>query len=322
MKRFPLFFAAIALIAWLGCDKAKNPAAPEKAAIEQDETELADAAAKASRAVIKVPDDYATIQAAVDAANPGTKIVVKASGSPYNEIVNINNTGIHLTTKGPVTLNGKFLVYANEVSIEGFIINIPSSNDAGIVATNVSGVRIRKNRITGGGANGSILGMGIALYQSTGCSVKDNVVTAVNPIGIQLFEANGNLIQGNHCSENLFGIVIASGASNEVSGNNSSSNLRFGISLSQSSAGNVIKKNLCNRNGLVGVQLHESTNNQIGPGNTANFNGNYGITLYSDTSNNSVKNNDAHCNNNDDILDFGTGNTLINNSTGPLPECQ
>lgn len=51
---------------------------------------LAGGPAGAKGCEVVVPDDYATVQAAVDAAAPGDKVCVKASGGPYREQVVLN----------------------------------------------------------------------------------------------------------------------------------------------------------------------------------------------------------------------------------------
>ncbi len=321
MKRFLLFLTAAMLVASLGCDQAKNPTAPEKAITEKDETELTDAAAKASGAVIRVPGDYATIQAAVDAASPGDKIVVKAKSDPYNENVFVNKAGIQIVGKGSVTLNGSFLVRANDVEIYHFNINVltpPGGPDGGIDISAVSGVKIRHNTITGNNR-------GIFLNGSTGCLVEKNTCAGLAADGIVLYYyANNNTIARNTSTGNAHGIILIFSDNNVVSGNECSANNSFGNStgIHVSGSGNKIQYNVCNRNGSTGIVVTSGSKNIFGPGNTANFNQLYGITLFSDASNNIVKKNDFHCNSIRDIEDFGTGNTFIKNSTGPLAECQ
>ncbi|MGH7496743.1 MAG: NosD domain-containing protein [bacterium] len=90
------------------------------------------------------------------------------------------------------------------------------------------------------------------------------------------------------------------------------------MEVSNDSDRNKFEKNVCNRNGQDGIFHYSSSNNTFGPGNTANSN-EYGIRF--DGSNIKVIKNDFHCNTLGDILDAGTGSTVIKNSTGPLPGC-
>lgn len=312
MKRSLFLLAAFALMLSLGCDNAKKPLAPENSTTPQAETTLEKAAA-----TIVVPDDYATIQAAVDAANPGNKIIVKASGSPYNEVVLVTKPDIEITAKGSVTLNGNISVAANNVKISHFNINVlipPGVGpDAGIGVGAVSGVKIAHNTITGNSR-------GIILNGSTGCLVQNNVCRTTFPFdGILLYYyANGNTITKNTCTGNSEGINLVFSDNNEVSFNDCSTNRQSGINVGGSN-GNKFKNNTCNRNGTGLTVNPNSINNSFGPGNTANFNNAYGIILSSGADNNTVKKNDFHCNTLGDILDLGTGNTFIENSTGPLP---
>ncbi|MGH7451617.1 MAG: right-handed parallel beta-helix repeat-containing protein [bacterium] len=314
------------LVASLGCDKAKNPTAPEKSAIAENETELTDAAAKTSRTAIKVPDDYATIQAAVDAANPGDKIVVKASGSPYNEIVTINSskTGIHLTAHGAVTLNGRIAISADNVKIDHFKIIVVQPTSAGGIRVwdtsgrTVSGVKISHNTITGN----AVQSRGIELYDVKNCLVTKNTCTGHQLNGIVMFYATDNTITRNTCTGNSQGLGLVFSDNNDISFNAFSSNSGRGIDVNNGSDGNKVKNNVCNRNDEgITVSLN-SNNNLFGPGNTANFNNRYGITLFPGISGNTVRKSDFHCNTSGDIFDLGTDTKFVKNSTGPLPECQ
>jgi len=328
MKRLLLFAAAFALIACLGCDQSKNPASPKDAALVGDEIapQRADAddaelsaqeqngpENQSAAATIKVPDDYPTIQAAVDAANAGDKIVVKASGSPYNENVFIRKADLQITAKGSVTVNGSFLVQANGVKIDYFHVNVllpPGGPDGGIDIGAVSGVKIRHNTITGNNR-------GIFLNGSTDCLIEKNTCTGLPADGILLYyNANGNTITKNTCTGNIEGINLVFSNNNEVSFNDCSTNRQSGIALNGSN--NKFKNNVCNRNGTGITANPGAGSNSFGPGNTANFNVSYGIILAL-ANNNTVKKNNLHCNTVGDVLDFGTGNTFINNSTGPLP---
>ncbi len=326
MKRFLLFLTAAMLVASLGCDKAKNPTAPEKSAIAENETELTDAAAKASRTAIKVPDDYTTIQAAVDAANPGDKIVVKASGSPYNEIVTINSskTGIQLTAHGAVTLNGRIAISADNVKIAHFNIIVVQPTSAGGIRVwdtsgrIVSGVEINHNTIMGN----AVQSRGIELHSVRNVLVKKNTCTGHLLNGIVAFYATDNTIAQNICTGNGQGLGLIFSDNNDVRFNDFSANSGRGIDVNNGSDDNRFRNNRCNRNEEgIAVSLN-SNENSIGPANTANFNSQYGIILFPGISGNTVTKNDFHCNVSRDIFDLGTDTKFVKNSTGPLPECQ
>jgi parallel beta-helix repeat protein len=335
MKRFLLFYAAFALIIWLGCEKAKSPTSPENLNLAKNEAALADTLAEATslaaqgqalqkaKRTIKVPDDYATIQAAVNAANPGDKIVVKASGSPYNEVVSFGSpkSDILISAAGQVTLNGRFIVQANNVGIEHFSIKVEAISDGGIFPGHgiyvdaVSGVKLNHNTITGNDR-------GIFLNGSTNCLLKKNACTGFSGIGIFLVNANENAIVKNTSTGNIRGIEIVNSNNNVIFDNDFSGNNHRGLDINGGD-GNKISHNTCNHNAESGILVSPNAdNNIIGPKNTANFNGQFGIFIFPGANNNTVIRSRFHCNASGDIRDLGTDTKLINNATGPLPECQ
>ncbi len=287
-------------------------------AMQSDEPELG---RLGSGRTIKVPDHYPTIQAAVDAANPGDNIQVRASGSPYNEVVTIprSKTGIRVSAKGEVTLNGRFLVLADNVHIRNFriFLNVPTSWGA-IHFHSVSGGKATDNVLIDTPA--SVTGRGVTLYRSTDCIVKNNSCTGFRLNGIGLFYSNRNTITRNVCTGSSSGIMVVSSDENLISKNNCSDNLSIGISLNNSSDHNQVRRNVCERNGYAGIHL-VSNYNTIGPNNKANQNSQFGILLGGDADFNVVRRNEFQCNGNRDILDLGelfnsADNQIFKNKTG------
>jgi len=344
MKRTPILLAAFALAALVafGCDQGKNPATPEMESKQSSQSNLEklkrlpyaeitgdslrppakskpaySVAASNNAASIIVPDDYSTIQEAVNAAVSGTKILVKRAGSPYTEDVTISGDGIRLMAAGGVTLNGSFIVWGNDVVIEKFHIDATNSTfSEGIRVNYASGVKIRHNAI-------KAAWRGIELYQASGNSIEKNKLTQAQANAIFLSESNENRIIKNACRDNSQGMNMVFSANNVVSGNNFSNNNSLGLEVSNTSSQNRFVHNRCNRNGSIGIKIFGDANNNIfGPKNTANFNGQYGIILFSGISGNLVVKNDFHCNGSQDIFDLGTDTHFIKNRTGPLPKCQ
>ena len=338
MRRGLLFSGAFVLLVSLGCEKLQSPIQPENAppsganVITQEEHHaqmkaLRDAArAHADKLIaapqtgrnlkrsqaqnqfsannITVPDDYPTIQLAVDNASPGTKIRVKAG--TYIEDVDIDVADVRITAEDAVTLNGHFVVRADEVTIDHFNIAPTGSFGAGIDVFFASGVQIHNNTFTGGT-------WGIFLIQSTGCIVKKNHTSAAST-GIYLIEANGNSIVGNSAAAGQAeSITIQDSDNNQTSGNQCNAQTFGGISLLGNSNDNEIKHNGCSNNGTAGISVSNNAHdNTIGPGNTANHNL-FGITLDNSTSSNVVKQNTFLDNSAWDILNGGTGNTFLKN---------
>lgn len=339
MRRFLLAFTALMLVAWLGCEKLQGPMQPEtapaptvkvlnpekqraqmQAHVEAARTHVDKLIAayqtarnlKRSRAQnqvaasgnITVPDDYPTIQMAIDNASPGAKIRVKSGA--YTEDVVVNVEGVRITAESAVTLNGQFVVTANDVMIDHFSIVPVGSFVASIDVVFASGVEIVNNTINGGI-------WGAFLIQSTECIVRKNQIGAAS-IGVYLIDADGNNIDGNTTAAGeIAGIVIQDSDNNQVSGNQCSSQAFAGIWLSVNSSGNEIKHNVCSNNGTAGIIVTDGAHdNIVGPVNTANQNL-FGIALDGSTSNNTVKHNTFADNSGLDILNGGTGNTFIKN---------
>ena len=69
---------------------------------------------------IHVPDDYATIQEAVDNAFPGDLILVL--GGDYVELVEVHVEGITIRAVAGATLTGSFVISADRVSVENWYV--------------------------------------------------------------------------------------------------------------------------------------------------------------------------------------------------------
>ena len=125
---------------------------------------------------ICVPDHYLTIQGAVDAASPTNNTII-VGPETYNEHVTINKTLTLVGTDPSSTIiNGNgtgtvITVSADNVEISGFTIqNGGSSPDSGIALKNSSGSTISENIIT------SNNGYGIYLNHSTSNTLRDNIM--------------------------------------------------------------------------------------------------------------------------------------------------
>jgi len=357
MKRYLLFLMALVLVVAVGCDQQKNPTTPEssvnpnpaakfgvdqkidlatiKAKMEVVKAKVAPliAAHKAKpvkkraqnetgvmgiEATLVVPDAFATIQDAVDAALPGDKITVKASGSPYAEFVIVSTPDIRIVASGAVTVLGSFSIGtgADGVSIEKFTIDA-SVFGFGILASENSGGKIKNNTV-----NGVFVALfGIILDGCTNYTVEDNVCNRsfigilVGPFIFVGSPSNSNLIKENNCWENLAGIAVFFSNGNQFIENTCSWNTEIGIGAFESN-NNEFQENVCNNNGGPGfVVTGISSGNIIRPDNSAKKNKDHGIILDVDTFDNKVKENTFTMNTPCDVLDDGTGNVIKNNTT-------
>jgi len=191
----------------------------------------------AESATIYVPDDYSTIQAAVDAANPGDTIIVR--DGTYTENVNIDKD--HLTIKSE---NGAkktivlaadpsdhvFEVTADYVEIDGFAVK-------GAGETHKVGIYI---------------GSGVSH-----CSAFNNIASN-NYFGIYLDHSSNNTLTNNIASRNRDGIWLDGSSNNIITNNSISNNYRYGTYL-KSSSDNTLTGNTFIEDGLIVWDSHNNT---------------------------------------------------------------
>ena len=273
-----------------------------------------------------VPDDFLSIQEAVDAVCEGGNVFVNSG--IYDEVVFITRPGIFLKAVGDVTVNGNIqaLYTADNVRIHNFIIN--ASVSSAVAFAFVEGGEAKHNTISGSGL------IGVLAWGSNGISIKNNHVSGLE-WGIMC--ATG-LDDGSTCNNNMILNNTVTGITglsciglqfnsdyNKIIGNTVTNNPitnNAGIMLNSWPEGdnscdhNIVKNNVANNNGFQGIWVDDGgANNTIGPNNTANSNSETGIKLDMYSSNNHVFNNTALGNTVCDIVDEGgTDNTYKNNT--------
>jgi len=205
---------------------------------------LAMGVANAEPATIYVPDDYTTIQAAVNAANPGDSIIVR--DGTYIENINVNKNsltirsenGANVTTVRAANPNDHvFEVKANRVQITGF---------------NVKGL------------TGPVVEEAAGIYlsgETYHCRVSDNDCSS-NTRGIYLRQSNGAVISGNNCSNCGLGISVYYSNNNTITSNNCSYSI-MGIYICYST-NNTLMDNIMDAPGglfIYGSSLSDYTHN-------------------------------------------------------------
>jgi len=209
----------------------------------------------AASQTISVPEDFETIQAAVNTASPGDTIQVAAG--IYYECVTVNKT-VTLIGEDPLT-----------TIIDGIVF-----------VKNVSNVVISRFTIRNGGD-------GIFLEYCTDCTINGNIIKSICPHpsilleysegnvvynnsllsscdGIGLFESNKNVFANNKISDNTReGIRIVSSKDNVISANEITGNREWGISLLfDHTHGNIIKGNTVSKN-YYGIVIQGANGNAI-----------------------------------------------------------
>ncbi|MHC3129843.1 MAG: right-handed parallel beta-helix repeat-containing protein [Candidatus Bathyarchaeota archaeon] len=188
---------------------------------------------------ITVPDDYPKIQEAINAANPGDTIFVKA-GTYNEEWVSVNKS---------VSLVGddqKSLVYYH--SALGFIV---TANNV-----HISGFTVMSSE--------AMQGYAISIVNSSDCIIENNLIEN-NCVGISVYgSSSGNTISGNILEHNERSIELFDSPGNTISDNNITGALVSGISLDVSS-GNTVSGNRISdlEDGMGALMLWKSSNNLI-----------------------------------------------------------
>lgn len=213
-----------------------------------------------------VPDDYSTIQAAVDAASPDDTIIVR--DGTYIENVEVNKE--RLTIK-------------SENGAEVTIVQVANSHDHVFEVTadyvNISGFTVK-------GAT-EYLYAGIHFYHVNYCNILDSNVMN-NYVGIYLECSNNNMISNNTCYENKEGIVLYADRvillheysnNNKILNNTCYKNIYSGIGLSFYCDSNIISNNTCYENGYHGIDLGWHCENNEIANNTCYSNDGSGIFL-------------------------------------------
>jgi len=214
---------------------------------------------------IIVPEDYPTIQEAINNANEGDTIFVR-NGTYYENVV-VNKT---------VSLVGE----NRETTI------IDGGGTGRVVHIVVDNVNITQFTMRNSGPDYPD-GGGIYLSYSSGCNISFNFITD-NYVGIWLWGSKYNYLMHNIAFNNSGdGIELRSGSNyNILTGNNLTLNQR-GIDIPGSS-NNMITNNAGTLNRWDGVHAYSSSKNNVFFSNNLSSNGFSGIDLDSYSSNNSL----------------------------------
>ena len=285
--------------------------------------------------VIRVPQDYPTIQQAIDKASAGYTIQVSRrsgeSQSVYYERLRVNKQLILVgESRETIIVDGGgagtvVRIQADNVEIRGFTIRNGGRKYSGIRADSHSYVTIANNTVE---TNKN----GIVLIDSNYNTVVQNLLFNNSAAGISLSESVGNNISDNSVSESAYGIKLSSTNATFVVNNTVADN-SYGIYLEHSS-NDTVEKNTLLRNGVDGIFPHAChdvivSNNEISEsaygvqlynsdtitvlGNNATDNS-YGIYLAYSGPSNTIENNTISRNDWGVTLYGSSGNTFISNT--------
>lgn len=203
---------------------------------------------KASPAIIKVPEDYTTIQEAINQSNPGDTIQV--SSGTYQENLFINKT---------LTLIGED---KNNTILEGYMCG-GTVIQANSTTVNISGFTIQ---------NGS---NGIVLEKCNNSTINDNNITGTNR-GIWLHYSHNNTVSDNTVSGSIWwcGIVLCGHSSNNTIIRNTIRDNANGLGLTGQDNFIIHNNFINNQNQTVIIESYHNAWNNTYEGNYwSNYNG-------------------------------------------------
>lgn len=190
---------------------------------------------------IYVPDNFSSIQDAINNAPPFCKIVVR-KGS-YFENIKLNKKVTLVSEEGPALTKITYLnhempvveILSDYVNLSGFTL-VGSPSMRAVVAVKANNITISNNVILSGAD-------GIDLIDSRKVSIRKNIIFNNKLSGIFLVDSHENIIENNIVENNSEGIILAYSSHNEISNNTISNNYRYGLLLEMSSK-NFLSKNL------------------------------------------------------------------------------
>lgn len=239
-----------------------------KAGVEISENKLVSKTTSAGD-VIVVPDDYPTIQEAIDHANDGD--TVKVMPGTYNENIGVDKMlkiigedGVYVTIIDGGGSDHVVSLACHGVEISGFTIRNSGGEDSGIYVSSYHYNVIQDNIIKNNGD-------GIRLYSSNANEIIGNKITNNQGEGILADMSRMNVITGNTVTDNNNGIhLYDTSNSNEIYYNIISEN-SIGVKVSAVARSNIIYHNDFKDNGQNAYDpAGDNTwwyNSEIGEGN-------------------------------------------------------
>jgi parallel beta-helix repeat protein len=281
---------------------------------------------RTSPMTITVPDDYPTIQQAINNANEGDIAYVKA-GTYYENVV-VNKTVLLIgENKEDTIIDGNntdwevIKIMANNTIVSGFTVK--NSSWFGIQIWNSFGSTIRDNNVID-------TFYGIRLDQSTSNSIIGNTVKSNRFMGILLGSSSNNILRYNEMANNpqnfgVWGISISDfindvDTSNTVNGkpvyywinqHNRQIPADAGVVMVVNSS-KIIVKNLTLRNNDHGVYFAYTSSSFIERNVVTN--NTYGIDLFQ-SFNNTISGNVALQNSEGISMRFASNNNIVRNNS-------
>ncbi len=226
--------------------------------------------ARTESTTIIVPDDYATIQWAIDHASDGDTIFVR-SGTYYEHVIVNKEVSLVGENKYNTIIDGNcdgivVTVTADNVKITGFAIQKSGPH----VVVGKDGIHIRSSS---NNISHNIITHnrdGIYLCSSFNNTISENNIVANFDNGIYLqWNSSSNFLSKNNITDSSCGVFLEYGCQyNTISGNNIN-NCTDGIRLDSSNYNGIFGNNVrANRN--HGIAIYFSSNNSLYENNITN----------------------------------------------------
>jgi nitrous oxidase accessory protein len=308
---------------------------------------------KAGSKTIVVPDDYGTIQYAVDNASSGDTVLVR--NGTYKECISISKSLSLIgenkeKTKilGDWKLGGTVvLVNHDNVTVKGFTIQSIANNTHGNSIRGIHLLHVRQCIVSECKFSG--VGLGIWLYGSSDNTIENNYIEGQPPTpptagtlhfgfdgiiiadssynnilrntitgtyfsGIVLSNSVGNNLTGNHVKSDYVGVGVSFSNNNTIASNKISGN-RYGIAQ-DSSSHNTIASNII-RDSATGIQINSSSCFNLVENNTITDSRYCGVEIHYNANHNKILGNNITDNKHGLELKLSSNNTLrYNNVTG------
>lgn len=241
------------------------------------------------------PADFSSIQGAINSANAGDTISVKAG--TYNES--------YIEVTKAIVLSGE---NKSTTIIDGAVVAI-KANNVNISGFTMAGIYIHASKVV---VRDNFIGNGIELYDSNDNNVSRSIITS-NSRGIELKYSSNNTINNNTILNNEDGIYLTLESKNNTFSDN--------IVMNNSGYGVFYDSYWCDGNALIdntivnnsgGVRLEYTQNNKMF-NNVVSNNTEFGILLF--YSNGSLVGNELSNNGEYSIAISGASGNNISNNT-------